>query len=299
MELYVYRIAGIRIGLYLPHSVEITAESAPFLTHGNGTDGACDVDVRVAFVRQTSLPPLPQTGVWMADGFYTRVDGLPAVFWRSAPGYAPYVCVTYGDTVTVSYTQSAEPLLHKSFYLLRFLGTETLLAGQGAVLLHASFVRYGGRGILFSAPSGGGKSTQAALWCRVAGAELLNGDRAGLACRDGIWQAYGLPFAGSSAVFRAECAPVGAIVLPLKGPYNRVIPVSASDALRRLLPECSIHRWDSDFYAETLERLLALLDAVPVYELTCLPNADAVHVLACALHSDGIIPSVPPQTDDA
>ena len=59
----------------------------------------------------------------------------------------------------------------------------------------ASFIRWQGRGILFSAPSGTGKSTQANLWVQHQGAEVINGDRAALRQVGGRWQAFGLPYA--------------------------------------------------------------------------------------------------------
>lgn len=60
------------------------------------------------------------------------------------------------------------------------LGLERLLLSRQGLLLHASFIRWQDRGILFSAPSGTGKSTQADLWVRHRGAEVINGDRAAL-----------------------------------------------------------------------------------------------------------------------
>ena len=43
---------------------------------------------------------------------------------------------------------------------------ESLLLARGHAVLHASAIRVGGQAILFTAPSGTGKSTQAELWSR-------------------------------------------------------------------------------------------------------------------------------------
>ena len=91
-----------------------------------------------------------------------------------------------------------------------------------AALLHTSFIKWQGKAILFTAPSGTGKSTQADLWRRIEGAEIINGDRAVLRKEGGIWKAWGLPYAGSSRIFRNESAPVGAIVVLRKNDRNEL-----------------------------------------------------------------------------
>ena len=73
--------------------------------------------------------------------------------------------------------------------LKRELQTDTLfisclclerpLSVQGCYILHCTFLDYRGQAILFSGPSGIGKSTHANLWCRhIPGTQVLNGDRA-------------------------------------------------------------------------------------------------------------------------
>ena len=49
------------------------------------------------------------------------------------------------------------------------MGLEHLLATQRAVILHSAYIDYKGKAILFSAPSGTGKSTQAELWMDESG----------------------------------------------------------------------------------------------------------------------------------
>ena len=45
------------------------------------------------------------------------------------------------------------------------------------ILLHGAFVDYGERGLVFTGPSGIGKTTQAELWQQYAGARIVNGDK--------------------------------------------------------------------------------------------------------------------------
>ena len=82
--------------------------------------------------------------------------------------------------------------------LSAFFCPEQLLLEHRAFQLHASVIDWQGQGILFSAPSGTGKSTQADLWQTHAGATILNGDRAVIRWLDSQYRVYGSPYAGSS-----------------------------------------------------------------------------------------------------
>ena len=67
-------------------------------------------------------------------------------------------------------------------------------------ILHASYILYRGEAILFSAPSGTGKSTQAAFWKEHRGAEIINGDRVLVIKRDGVFYACGVYVSGTSGI---------------------------------------------------------------------------------------------------
>ena len=79
---------------------------------------------------------------------------------------------------------------------------EQVLNSYNTFLLHSSFIKWKDKAILFTAPSGTGKSTQADLWEKYENAEIINGDRSGIRKMDGKWTAYGLPIAGSSGIYK-------------------------------------------------------------------------------------------------
>lgn len=68
-----------------------------------------------------------------------------------------------------SFSQNANWLL--------YLAPERMLIKRERVILHASAVLYEGFAYLFTAPSGGGKSTQARIWENHLHAEVMNGDK--------------------------------------------------------------------------------------------------------------------------
>ena len=164
---------------------------------------------------------------------------------------------------------------------------ESLLLRQNCVILHAACVETALGGLLFSGPSGIGKSTQAELWCRFEGARLLNGDRPILGRRSGVWRAYGSPYAGSSKCYRNDSTPVRALILLEQGPACVIRRASCAEAVRRLLEQITLNQWDPAFVSRVCALLDALLGEIPVYVLRCTPDRRAVDLLRQTLAADG------------
>ena len=163
--------------------------------------------------------------------------------------------------------------------LLGLMALEHDCLRHDAFLLHASFVICDGRAILFSAPSGHGKSTQADLWEEYADAQIVNGDRALVFCRDGQWFAGGFPVCGSSAHCLDRTAPLTALVYLEKAPENRVIPLTPMQTLRQFYSQSFVNRWRSDDCGAVSNLLIALSEKIPVFHYRCTKEPDAVGCL--------------------
>lgn len=276
MPYYSFEIADLRIQLDTPFPVAIGGELAPFLSESRASCHS-----RIVFrALEEPMPPLPPEGRWVQDRYYTDLNGSDAVFVRNGPDQPPYALITQlRDGCLCRYLPEFERFFYDSADILNVIGMEALLLRQGGLLLHAALIRWQSRGILFSAPSGTGKSTQADLWQTFMGSRTLNGDRAGIRCVNGAWTAFGMPFAGTSGIYRNESAPIAAVVTLEQGPQNRIRRLSPLEAVRKLLPECSCRRWDPGFMDETLSLLLSLVRQIPVYCLECRPDREAVQLL--------------------
>ena len=169
------------------------------------------------------------------------------------------------------------------FRLSAFLGMEWLLLHYNAFQLHASVIEWRGRGILFTAPSGTGKSTQAQLWHDIEGAEIINGDRGILRRDDGRYRVYGSPYAGTSGIYVNQSAPVGAIVVLSQGQEDRLERLRPTNAFRKLYRESTVASWDAGFVETLTARLMELIGDVPVYHLACRPDEGAVETLKTEL----------------
>lgn len=149
------------------------------------------------------------------------------------------------------------------------------IAVSGALFFHAATVEYKGQVILFTAPSGVGKSTQAGLWCENRGARLLNGDRA--VVRGGVFN--GIPLCGSSAVAENVSAPIRAIVYLTQAPENALTRLTGARAFQKLWEGCTVEQWEQEDARQAVEAATGTVTTVPVYHLACTPDVLAVELL--------------------
>ena len=158
-------------------------------------------------------------------------------------------------------------------------GIFRMLAKRGGVVLHSSYVlTKQGEALLFSAPSGTGKSTQAELWRKFAGAKVINGDRALIKAQNGV-TANGIFFSGTSGICENVTAPIRAIVLLRQSFANELKKVSGKEAFMRLLPQCSYYPNEEENLKLVTGILAEIISAVPIYDFGCVPEKSAVTAL--------------------
>lgn len=163
--------------------------------------------------------------------------------------------------------------------ILNCLGIEHIMAENGSFIIHASYIKYKNEAILFTAPSGVGKSTQANLWCENIGAELINGDRAAIVSKNGTFFAYGVPFSGSSGVCKNEKYPIKAIVCLAQAKENTVVRLNGLAAFRKLWEGCTADVWNKIDMESCIKSVSLVAVQVPVFYLSCLPDTTAVTTL--------------------
>ena len=163
-------------------------------------------------------------------------------------------------------------------------GIFRMLAEHGGVVLHSSYIiTQRGEALLFSAPSGTGKSTQAELWRSYAGAKVINGDRALVKAENGV-TANGILFSGTSGISENVTAPLRAIVLLRQSEKNEIRSVSGKEAFMRLLPQCSYYPDEEENLRIATGILAEIISAVPVYDFGCVPDESAVSALSEVLY---------------
>ena len=171
-------------------------------------------------------------------------------------------------------------------YLISRLNIQGILLSKEVMILHSSFIIHNNQSILFTAPSGTGKSTQASLWEKYKGAEIINGDRSAIGTRNGEYFAYGLPFCGSSNICKNKEAPLKAIVVLKQAKENSVRRLSKIEAFKILLGQVAINRWNKKDMELAMTLIEELIEKVPVVMLSCRPDKEATDVLNDYLNNE-------------
>ena len=143
-------------------------------------------------------------------------------------------------------------------------------------LMHASCVNLNGEGVIFAGFSGVGKTTQAELWQKYLGAEIINGDKAFVREIDGDFYGCGLPWKGSSEYCLNEKTGLKGIVVLRQSKENRITRLEAAQAMEYIMPHLFMPHWDEKCLDNTFGTLESLFEKVPVLLLECRPDEDAV-----------------------
>lgn len=174
------------------------------------------------------------------------------------------------------YVRSDKPQLVN---IQRSLALETELLDFDGIFMHASLIDVGGKGIIFSAPSGTGKSTQASLWEKYRGAEILNGDRVIIRFVDGKWMAYGSPWAGSSGIYLNKKVELSAIVFLGQSSENVVRKIEGIKAFRAGINGGIFPYWSKEKMEQACSICQRLFSELPIFEFDCRPDVSSVEEL--------------------
>lgn len=278
-------IAGIRLRLRTERPLAANASFAPFLTEPG------QADVSAEFVCVDTLPDIPRCEIRRDSvcRVFERDNGSEIRFYYASPDAPePYGAgwETAPGQLRVAYLPEGRQFLSEFGNTFYHLGFEKILIGFGRLYFHAACVETSLGGILFSGPSGIGKSTQAGLWCRYRDARQINGDRPALSFDGENWLAWGMPYAGSSRVYVNACCCIRAIVMLRQDRVCTLRRMGIGEAFRSIWSGLTVHTRDKGF-VDTASRLaMELAGAVPVYEFACTPDEEAVAFLEQQLRKD-------------
>ncbi|MDO5560477.1 MAG: hypothetical protein Q4F95_12915 [Oscillospiraceae bacterium] len=155
----------------------------------------------------------------------------------------------------------------------------TRLISDNIILFHCSALKIDGEAVLFTAPSGTGKSTHAALWRQCFGdrVRIINDDKPLIMLDNDKALVYGTPWSGKHGLDNNESAPVSAVFFLEQAKDNSCIRISPQDAYPVILNQT--FRPDS---ADSVKRVLSMTKRfshnAALFRLRCNMSAEAADV---------------------
>ncbi len=149
------------------------------------------------------------------------------------------------------------------------------LLSYDVLLIHGSAIAVDGKGYLFTARTGTGKSTHTRLWRQVFGsrAVMVNDDKPFLQFTESGIFLCGAPWSGKHGLDTNITVPLQGICILERGAENAITPVSADAAAAFLCHQCQ-----APMDAEKLPlftRLTKRLPAVPLWHMRCTVSEEA------------------------
>jgi hypothetical protein len=158
----------------------------------------------------------------------------------------------------------------------------------GGSTLHGSSISYKGEGVVFSAPSGTGKSTHTALWKKCFGddVEHINDDRPAIRIEGDTPMIYGTPWSGKTALNNPLSVPLRAIVFVERGEKNAVTKLDFTESMLLLGGQIGKPYYDAVLGGKVVDLMVELTKRIPIYRLTCNMEKEAAFVARKAIFGE-------------
>ena len=278
---FTFSIAGLSIEFLMEQQVTLIDSFKPFCFNRTSEQP----DYIVEFCEVPVLEEFPDKWEYEGISYVVASDGFGGyrrMFRDAKRGNKPYAIAQYNwkkKHICIKYLPGSEEFVTEMGSCFFHIAWEALLMHEHRIMLHSACVETRFGGILFSGPSGIGKSTQADLWCRYGNGRLLNGDRTVIHSEDGKWMAYGSPYAGSSRCYVNESCPICAIVILKQDAHCKLRRMEIAEAFHKIFAGLTVNSWEREFVTFACDFVEALVQQILVYELACTPEECAVRIL--------------------
>lgn len=282
---FVPKIAGIALRFYGKEML-FAREFLPFCRKENGAA----VSAIEALVTTEPVPAWPPLPILLQGPSVTVCDGGTAYILCSSETPAlRAACLAKDGSRAALYLDPAaaeEDAAACAFHALRYA---FLLRAQqlGMYVIHSASILHEGKAWLFSALSGTGKSTHAALWHRLYGSPYLNGDLNLIAFEDGRPVVKGIPWCGTSGLTTTETYPLGGILLLARSADNRVEALRAEEQCLGIQMRFVTPKWNAVQTAESLDFANHVAHTTRIARLHCNMEDEAAAVCRAWIEEGG------------
>lgn len=211
--------------------------------------------------------------------YFTRFEILPEM----AEGREPMTVRTTlarMDQVAARLGASPAHTPHGEYETLAS-ATSTALLARGSFLFHSVGFTYQGKAIVYTGPSGIGKTTQYAQWKRLFRdqVKVISGDMPAIAFRENgeIWV---MPSAwnGKERLHSDQAAPLGGVVVLEQAPTNTITRLEPRDAILPIYSQMCLERREKEQLTLAFQAEDALLRRIPVWKLSSRGDLDSARL---------------------
>lgn len=267
-----YKFFDTVIEVVTPDEIQVAEPYSAFL---------CDETPNhiVSFEYVTQLPTVSEKAIVGNDVAFLN-DGGKCVCWYKSHGNDRYFACRISEN-DKSYVKIINEFKGKLWngVIFNLIGFEELMAHYNCAVLHGSMIMKNGKMVIFTAPCGTGKSTQADLWEKYAGAEIVNGDKCLVKYENENIMAGGLVFSGSSTICKNLSAPLAAVVSLGQGKENILRKMTKGESFITLLQGNYRIAMSDSALKKATDVIEQICNRVPMYRLDCLPDKSAVECL--------------------
>ncbi len=269
-----YRIAGLVVDISAPEAL-IREEFTPF----QAPQQEADLHVKLIMSRPQYLP-LGTTLVRTTELSVCESDQIYFIVYHSNQFVHEIYVSKDGSRAQIFCEPGDHPeeAALEVFFAIRsaFL---ILAQNHGLFALHSASIAYRDAAILFSGPSGAGKSTAALQWKEAGLAEDLNGDLNLLGIEDEQVFVYGIPWCGTSGLYRDFKLPLTGIFFVKQAPFNSFEALTPESRILAIAFRMISPSWKQSLYEKNIDFAEAIYDRILCGNLRCLKDPSAALML--------------------
>ncbi len=268
---YFYEIAGIKLMFYGNSELDENGFSASFKALPS------DPDKKLKLIKCRKAPVITKKINSDILGL-TQLNGKNILI-----SYSPHEKESKAFLVNDRF-YFTEQIYTEGRFIWSYIDLPGILVENNRILLHCSYIIHNGEAILFCGKSGIGKSTQAGIWEKHKGAEIINGDKAVIYMNNGVPYVSSVPIAGTSGICKNKCAPLKAIVSLGQSKENTITGLKGIPALTKVFENCIFDNWRDGEADKCIGLISEIIGKIKVFDLQCLPDESAADILSDKLY---------------
>lgn len=271
-----YEISFIKIKIHYPSEIDLTRfeifQCEPYFN--NYINITIEKKDKINVCCNVVFRHASFSAVDFGDGKYGYLfysaEGTPCAFVKSD--------IDWKD-IDIHYTENFQTANRSMIDCALGAAFNNIIIANGGLVVHSSAIHYQNKGIIFSAPSGTGKSTHAKYWREYLGAGIINDDSPALMIKNNDVLVCGTPWSGSTDLYSSICVPLHVIIVLSQHHCNEIYRMNNKEIIHALFPRCLFPYHSPQLINMAFENFTKMIGSVPVYHLKCTPSLEAAKLV--------------------